>query len=147
MEEAAQAATEGFVLGSYRFNRYKSGKDDPSSLRQILFPLASRREQEPFKKGIRRGTVVSQAANYARDLINTPAADKPPEFLASEAKKIKGVRTRIFHFPQLKKMGMGGIVGVGKGSKFPPVLIEMIYRPSGKPKKKIAIVGKGVTFH
>jgi leucyl aminopeptidase len=146
MEEASQAATEGFVLGSYRFNRYKSGKNDPPSLRQVLFPLASRREQEPFKKGIRRGVVVSEAANYARDLINTPAADKPPEFLASEAKKIKGIRTRVFHFAQLKKMGMGGLVGVGKGSKFPPVLIEMVYRPAGKPKKKIAIVGKGVTF-
>jgi len=146
MEEAAQAVTEGFILGSYRFVRYKSKKDERASLRSVSFPLLSRKETAPFKKGISTGRIVSDATNYARDLINTPSADKPPEYLAKESKKIRGVKTRVFKYAQLKKMGMGGIVNVGKGSKVPPVLIEMIYRPSGKPRKKIAIVGKGITF-
>jgi len=144
-EEISQAATEGFILGSYRFQLYKSKKDGGSSLSQVILASASK-DQGALKKGIRICQVVSEATNYARDLINTPAADKPPEFLAKEAQKIRGIRTRVFKLNDLKRMGMGGIMGVGKGSRFPPVLIEMVYRPSGKPKKKIALVGKGVTF-
>jgi leucyl aminopeptidase len=144
-EEISQAATEGFVLGSYRFQLYKSKKDGGSSLSQVIL-AGPNKDQGAIKKGIRIGQIVSDATNYARDLINTPAADKPPEFLAKEAQKIRGIRTRVFKLKDLKRMGMGGIMGVGKGSRFPPVLIEMTYRPSGKPKKKIALVGKGVTF-
>jgi leucyl aminopeptidase len=125
--------------------RYKSKKDGGSLLSQVVL-AGPQKNQGALKKGIQVGEIVSEATNYARDLINTPAADKPPEFLAKEAQKIRGIRTRVFKLGDLKRMGMGGIVGVGKGSRFPPVLIEMVYRPSGKAKKKIALVGKGVTF-
>ncbi|MFO1518654.1 MAG: leucyl aminopeptidase [bacterium] len=145
-EEIAQALTEGFVLGTYRFTRYKSKKENGATLSQVLLTTASSSEKAALTKGISVGQIVSQATNYTRDLINTPAADKPPEFLAREAQKIPGIRTRVFKISDLKRMGMGGILGVGKGSRFPPVLIEMVYRPSGKPKKRIALVGKGVTF-
>jgi leucyl aminopeptidase len=146
MEEAGQAATEGFVLGAYQFNHYKSKKEEEQNLSQVIFPILSKKELASLKKGIHRGELVAQSTNYARDLINIPAADKPPEFLGREAKKLKGVRTRVYKFKELKRMGMGALAGVGQGSRNPPVFIEMIYRPSGKPKKKIALVGKGVTF-
>ena len=145
LNEISQALTEGFLLGAYRFTRYKSKKEE-STLSQIHLISTSSEDLRLLKKGVEVGEIVSEGTNYARDLINIPSADKPPEFLAKEAQKISGVKTRIFKTNELKKMGMGGIVGVGKGSIHPPVLIEMHYRPSTKPKKKIAIIGKGVTF-
>ncbi len=146
LEEAVQAITEGFVLGDYRFDRYKSKSEKTTSSLQVIFALSHSSQGKAAQHGIERGRVLAQATNYARDLINIPAADKPPEFLAKEAQKISGIRTRVYKLAELKRMGMGGIVGVGKGSRFPPVLIEMVYRPSGKPKKKIALIGKGITF-
>ncbi len=143
-QEIAQAMTEGFILGTYRFTRYKS-KQENHILSQVLFSTSSTSQSNLFKKGIKNGEIVSHATNYARDLTNTPAADKPPQFLANEAKKIRGIQTKVYQLPELKRLGMEGIVNVGKGSKFPPVLIEMIYRPK-KAKKIIALVGKGVTF-
>jgi len=46
---------------------------------------------------------------------------------------------------QLKRAGYGGILGVGGGSSRPPRLVRLHYRP-GKPKAKVALVGKGITF-
>ncbi len=145
-EEASRAATEGFILGSYKFTAYKSKKTPGSKLESVLFPLPSSRFVAGCKKAIHEAEVISQATNFARDLVNTPSHDKPPEVLGKHAQKISGIRTRVFKLADLKRMGMGGIIGVGQGSKHPSVLIEMTYKPSRKPKKVIALVGKGVTF-
>ncbi len=145
-EEVIEAATEGFILASYKFTTYKSKKSAYSSLSEVLYPLPSKKLFLSAKKGIYRAQVLAHATNFARDWVNTPSQDKAPEVLAKQAQKISGVRTRIFKVPDLKRMGMGGILGVGQGSKHPPVLIEMVYKPKGKAKKKIALVGKGVTF-
>lgn len=145
-EEALSAATEGLLLASYKFTSYKSKKNSKRGLDSILFPLPSSRFTASAKKAIQEAQVISNATCFARDLVNTPSHDKPPEMLGKHAQKIPGIRTRVFKVPDLKRMGMGGIIGVGQGSKHPPVLIEMIYKPKGKAKKKIALVGKGVTF-
>jgi len=143
--DAAQAAVEGFILSSYRFTAYKSKKEEAPTLSEInLISLKS--DAADLKKGVAVGTTLSNATNYARDLINMPSSDKHPEFLAKEAQKIPGIKTRVYKLADLKRLGMGGIIGVGKGSNFPPVFIEMIYKPKGRIKKTIAIIGKGVTF-
>lgn len=145
-EEAAHAATEALILASYKFTAYKSKKSPGNKLENVLFPLPSSRFASEVKKAIHEAQVISNATNFARDLVNTPSHDKPPEMLGKHAQKIPGIRTRVYKLSDLKRMGMGGIIGVGQGSKHPSVLIEMIYKPSGKPKKVIALVGKGVTF-
>ncbi len=145
IEDASQIATEGFVLGSYKFNNYRS-KNSKDVLTEIRFLLSSNRTLALAKKGIQLGELLANATNYARDLINTPASDMYPELLGKEAKKIKGIRSQVYTVPALKKLKMGALLGVGQGSRKPPVFIEMIYKPSGKAKKVIALVGKGVTF-
>src|SRR5262249_14264401 len=62
------------------------------------------------------------------------------------AKKIRGVRARVFNHRRLKQIGMGALYGVGMGSTNPPVFVEMHYRPRGRVKKRVAIVGKGIVF-
>ncbi len=145
-EEAVAAATEGLVLASYKFTSYKSKKNSSTFFQEVNYPLPHSKFAANCKKSIQLAHSIASATLFARDLVNTPSHDKPPEILGKHAQKIPGIRTRVFKLPDLKRMGMGGIIGVGQGSKHPPVLIEMIYKPSGKAKKKVALVGKGVTF-
>jgi len=143
--DLGQSLSEGVVLGLYRFDRYKSKKNNDDALRAVSF-VGPGSKPSAFLQGIRRGEAVSQAVCYARDLINIPSRDKPPELLGREAKKFRGIRTRVFNHRQLKTMGMGALYGVGQGSDHPPVFVEMHYKPRGRIKKRVAIVGKGIVF-
>jgi len=145
-EAAVEAATEALILASYKFTAYKSKQTHGGALQAVEFPLPSAKFAAGCKQGIHRAEIVARSANFSRDLVNTPSIDKAPEVLGKHALKIPGIRTRVHKVPDLKRMGMGGILGVGQGSKHPPVLIEMIYKPAGKAKKVVALVGKGVTF-
>ena len=72
-----------------------------------------------------------------------------PEKLAEEAKALArfGITVTVRETKDLEKLGMGGIVGrVGVGGAIPPRLVELLYKPSGKAKKIVALVGKGITF-
>jgi leucyl aminopeptidase len=153
-EEAAHAFAEGMVLGSYRFDRYKAKPIDQASLQKsklkkvIALVPGSSSKRAPTDAGLRRGQIYADAANWARDLVNTPAIDATPAFLASEARKMaaaKGLRSRIWTKADLTKGGFGGILGVGSGSINEPRLIELEYRGGGAGAP-IALTGKGVTF-
>ena len=91
-----------------------------------------------------RGTV------FARDLVNTPAQDMHPEKLVDAARSIaKGnasVRVKVYDRAALVRMGAGGLLGVAQGSDHPPYLVHLVYKPKKATKKRIALVGKAVTF-
>ena len=140
----AQAVVEGILLASYNFNRYK--KKEGSEIKSVGILCPDRSKIPEVRKSIERGEAVSRGTCLARDLINTPARDMTPADLGRAARGLRGVRTRLFNTAWIKRMGMGAYYGVAMGSKYPPVFIEMHYRPAGRPKKKIALVGKGVTF-
>jgi leucyl aminopeptidase len=150
-EEGAHAFAEGIVLGSYRFDRYKERPIDEASqekprLKKVVV-LASG-DPKAIKVALRTGQVYGEAANWARDLVNTPALDATPDFLAREAKKMaaaQGLECKIWAKDELAKGGFGGIVGVGSGSVNEPRLIELRYKGAGTDAP-IAVTGKGVTF-
>src|SRR5439155_9275678 len=97
---------------------------------------------------IEKARIYSQATMLARDLINEPPSRMNPERLTEEALKLhkSPISVRVFDHKELVKMGMGGILGVGAGGAVPPRLVELIYKPAGKAKKAVALVGKGITF-
>ena len=144
--EVACALTEGAILGGYKFKTYKTKKDPLPNPEVMHFILSGKTSVQKFTQGVRRGETLAQGVYLSRDLGNIPAADKPPLKLAQIALRLKGVRVRVFRQAQLKKMKMNGILVVGKGSVQPPVFVEMIYRPKGRSKKVVALVGKGITF-
>src|SRR5207302_7472094 len=85
----------------------------------------------------------------ARDLINTPAGDLTPAVFADRAVEVAGaagIGIEVVDEKQAAKLGLGGIVGVGKGSDNPPRLVKLTYAPAGKPRGHVALVGKGITF-
>jgi leucyl aminopeptidase len=150
-ESSAQAFVEGMVLGAYRFTRYKERPIDDASQEKVSLKKVvglSDDDPKPLRAAMRRGQVYGEAANWARDLVNTPALDATPIFLAQEARKmaaLNGLECRIWTKADLKKGGFGGILGVGSGSVNEPRMIELSYKGAGNARP-IAITGKGVTF-
>jgi leucyl aminopeptidase len=107
------------------------------------------------RDGVSRGSRLGEAINWGRALVATPPAELRPEDLARAAKKVAvgldarasaRIRVRVLGVPELRKLGAGGILAVGKGSQAPPRLILAEYRGGSPGEKWTALVGKGVTF-
>ena len=139
-EGSEGAVAEGLLLGLYRFNAYKSE------------PKASKVQRITFLGGdnaaLDRAATIAEATAAARDLINEPASTLLPEVLAARAKEmgdVAGFECDVWDEKKLEEQGFGGLLGVASGSANPPRFIVMRYAPAGA-KKKVALVGKGVTF-
>ena len=146
--DAVQAAVEGIVLGTYRFDRYKTAGSETKALTRITVLGSARADAKVARDAVKRGQVVAEAVCWARDLVNTPAGDMPPAEIAREAQKMArevGLRCKIWGKPELEKGGFGGILGVGAGSVNPPRLIELWYKGAGT-ETPIALTGKGIAF-
>jgi leucyl aminopeptidase len=145
--EAVQAAAEALALGTYRFDRYKTEKDDrPRAISKVV--VLGDVPSKAGKDAVTRGAVVADGVAFARDLVNTPAGDMPPAQIAREAQKMAkavGLTCKVWGEAELKKGGFGGILGVGAGSVNPPRLIELSYRGGGNAAP-IALTGKGISF-
>ncbi len=151
-EDVAAAAVEGLILGSYRFTAFRSGKTAPKD--QGLSKITVLATDKEAKKQSAHGAAVATAVATARDFVNTPPSHLFPAEFAQRAKALGdsvGLEVEVLDALALQKGGYGGIVGVGQGSSRPPRLVRLIHRGSKlakKPKqaKKVALVGKGVTF-
>jgi leucyl aminopeptidase len=146
--EIARAFVEGFLLGSYRYLRYKAEQNGrPNRIASVTVVGAKASDARAFKNAVEQATAIAEGTNLARDLTNTPAGDKSPESLAQEAKRIakNGLKIKVLDEKQLEEKGFGGILGVGRGSPKPPRLIELRYDKPGS-KRTVAFVGKGITF-
>ena len=148
-EAALQATAEGILLGSYRFDRYRTTATDlPKPLRKVTVIGATKADAKAARAALERGRVIADAVNWARDLVNTPAGDMPPAQIAREAQKMArqvGLPCKVLGEAELKKGGFGGILGVGAGSVNPPRLIELTYKGAGTATP-IALTGKGIAF-
>jgi leucyl aminopeptidase len=146
--DCARAMVEGVRLADYKFARYK--KDKSKSPDEFEIVTKDGRAVRAAQRGIVDGEVGAAGTVFARDLVNTPGQDMHPETLVDAAKMIgkgKGsIRVRVYEKERLEKMGAGGILGVAQGSECPPYLVHMVYTPEKRTKKKVALVGKAVTF-
>jgi len=148
-----RAAVEGVLLGAYRFDRYRTnGADERGSLGalRVALPPAVRRS-EALDEALRLAARVAEATNYARDLVNEPAAHLTPERLAEEARRLgreTGLKVRVDGPEELRRLKMGMFSAVGQGSANPPRLIELGYVPKGKAASlpPLLLVGKAITF-
>lgn len=151
--EAAQAMTEGAILGSYQFTEYRSERNGKTSNEPVAVTLLvpDKAALKAATEGVRRGTATAQAAWFTRDLCNHPSNVMTPTRIAAEAKAIAketGVDLTIIEKKELEALGAGALLGVGRGSHEPPKLIVLEYRGPKTPKssKPTVLVGKTVTF-
>lgn len=146
--ERMQALAEGLVLGGYRFEKYKDKKGIRNpTLKTIV--LSYKGDTKPISKAFSLGSVIADAINYARDLVNTPADEMTPERIAKESTAIcRGtpLSCKVLGEKEIEREKMGLILAVSKGASNPPRFIHMQYKPARKARLKIALIGKGVTF-
>jgi leucyl aminopeptidase len=148
------AAVEGLILGAYRFTDFRSEKTAPkdAGLRKITALAADTKAKT--KESAERSAAIATAVATARDLVNTPPSHLFPAEFAKRAKALgeaAGLEVQVLDDKALAKDGYGGITGVGKGSSRPPRLVRLAHRGSAlkknpKKAKKVALVGKGITF-
>lgn len=146
--ELGRVLAENLELANYEFRAYKT---PPKGGFPELAAVYVEGANADFKKGIAKGQTIAREMNYARDLANTPGGDMTPSLLAEAAKRqLKGTKAKvaILNTPDIKKLKMGLILGVAKGSSAPPKFIVVEYWGAGKgPKQKpVVLVGKGITF-
>jgi leucyl aminopeptidase len=147
----AAAAVEGAVLGTYRFNRHRTPKDDESKpVAELTLVFADpRAKSAATQKAVDEALARAEAVSFTRDLVNEPPSLKPPEKMGEIALGLekKGcVSVKVLHKADLEKLGMGGILRVGAGSHQPPCLVHLTYVPKAKSKKTVVVIGKGITF-
>lgn len=149
-EAAATHLAFGAVLGQYDFDKYRSRSDD--SPRTGVGELAVR---SPGSGAARaeydaQWKPVADAVRFARDLITEPGnAVYPEEFVARTRAALAGVpdvSIEVLDVPAMERLGMGGILAVGKGSARPPRLMVVRYDGGRRGDAPLAFVGKGITF-
>jgi leucyl aminopeptidase len=138
-DDALQGLVEGLLLGSYAFTR--KSKPPQRALSEIVLVVKDVARHQP---AVARSLVVVAAVAAARDLVNTPPAEKSPAWLAKQAVGLlKGLEVRVRDEKDLAAEGWGGTLAVGMGSSRPPRVVEVTYRGGGR---HVALVGKGITF-
>ncbi len=152
--ETLGPVAEGAALGAYRFDQYRTeDRDERVALEavRLVLPDGAARPRE-LGDILNRVLQISEAANFARTLVNEPAGHLTPEALAEEASRAakgRGLEVRVSGPRELKKLRMGMFSAVGQGSQNPPRLIEIAYRPkkgSAAKARPVSLVGKAITF-
>lgn len=154
MEEVTLAATtqaivEGVSLGLYRFDKYISGKkQDYMAIKHLKINVRDLVTQE-LEESARKGEVLAQSTNMARDLVNEPACQMTPAafaLAAAEVAKSHGIKIKIMQREELVKENMHALLAVNAGSAEPACVVVMEYDGGRSEDKVLGLVGKGVTF-
>jgi leucyl aminopeptidase len=152
VHRAAEAVAEGLLLGSYRFDVYKTEKGEEDGKGEVKRVTLVEREVEKVREvedAVHAAEVICRAVNRTRELVNQPAGYKTPSKLAEvalEVAKEAGLKAHVIDRAEAEKLGMGAFLGVAQGSDQPPKFIVLEYWGAGPEVKPVALVGKGITF-
>ena len=150
--EMIQAVAEGMTLAEFDAGSYKTAGYDPFELTGLGIIVAERAEQgeRAARDAVRRGRVVGEQCNMARQLDNEPGNTLTPSIFAERLSQIArdgGLSVSVLDHHELERLGMGMLLGVGRGSAEPPRLVAIRYDPAGAPESPVlGLVGKGITF-
>ncbi|OQX59195.1 MAG: leucyl aminopeptidase [Helicobacteraceae bacterium 4484_230] len=142
---------EGFLLGSYSYQNYKS--EPKKSEFETLFLSSDNFNGEEItfnelRTAADNAVITANATNYTRDLVNTTPQDMNPEIMAQAAQELadkNGLDCEVFDEKRLEEEKMNAILSVGRASVHKPRMIHLSYLPEN-PKTKITLVGKGLTY-
>ena len=141
-----QVVTEGLLLALHQDNRFKSEVDDKKKLKLTEVHLL---ESAGNDAAIVKAQAICDGVILARELVAAPANFVTPMSMATTAEELAkeyGFTLKILEQAECEALGMGAFLGVSQASEMPPKFIHLTYTPQGTPRRKLAIVGKGVTF-
>lgn len=146
-----EAAIEGLILGAYRFTQFRSDKTAPKDAGLRKITVLAPDTKAATKDAAARAEAIATAVATARDFVNTPPSHLYPAEFAKRAQALgeaAGLSVEVIDDKALAADGYGGIIGVGKGSSRPPRLVRLTHQgaKNSENSKKVALVGKGITF-
>ena len=147
----ARCWVEGAEMATSPIGELKTGKKKGTLPKQVKL-LADGKRAKALREGVTEAEAFAAGCIFARHLVNLPPNILTPGEMASQARRMartEGLTCKILNVAQMKKLNMGGILGVGQGSRQEPRLIDLRYAPpgaAGKKAPKVTLVGKGVTF-
>ncbi|HEY1101564.1 MAG TPA: leucyl aminopeptidase, partial [Myxococcota bacterium] len=148
LEVGVEAAAEGALLAGYRFDKYLTKDKPTSTLTTVELALPGRSKVDG---ALARAQAIAEGVCFARDLVNEPPASLTPVEFARRAQvagKAAGLKVTVLDEKGILREKMGLMYGVAKAALpyTPPRVVRLEYRPRGKAKKHVALVGKGLTF-
>jgi len=135
---------EGFLMGAYKFHRYKSAGKEPDA--DIVLHAAETSVSGAEAEKIR---AMANGASFARDLSNMSTNELYPLAFAEIISKRfanSDVKVRVYNADELEKEGFVGTAAVGRGSGHEPCYLELAYKTADEAEPLLALAGKGITF-
>lgn len=142
-EDCAKIIVEGTMIGGYSYDKYKT--DVKEIVKTFTIVETDKEKFAKATEGFTKGLLIGETINYTKDLITEPAENITPAKLAEIASELDLDEVKIYEKKDIQNMQMGAFLAVGQGSAHSPRFIHMEYIPK-KPKKKIVLIGKGITF-
>jgi leucyl aminopeptidase len=135
----------------YRINDLKTARKPPKpAQRRVTIANIKPADRAAVRRGVSHGEAISAGQNTLRDLGNLPGNICTPRYLAACARALgkthRGLKVKVLEEPQIKRLKMGCLLAVSRGSAEPPRFIVMEHRGAGRNAAPIVLVGKGVTF-
>lgn len=145
----ATATAEGLLLGNYRFDRYLTENSETPTLAEVKFFTSLTKAR--LRQAMVHAKAVAEGVSLARDLVNECAGALTPVEFAKTAKRVgkdASLEVQVLAEKELAKEKMGMMLAVAQAAQpyTPPRLVRLHYKPTKKAKKKICLVGKGLTF-
>ncbi len=140
------ALVEGFVLGGYTYENYKS-KKSTTTLKDISLIYT----KDDYKSAIKifsDAVIIADSTCFTRDIVNTTPEDLNPETFAKLAKKLakeNNLGCTVLDEKGLKKENCTSMLAVGRASRHESQLIHLSYKPKNA-KKVVNLIGKGLTY-
>jgi leucyl aminopeptidase len=146
---AAGALVEGSLLASYQFNKYRSAAKNSAALKSLTLGKSGLTRNTELEQAVRNAEETIAGVCLARDLINEPPSVTTARYLGEQAERHcrgRGLSVDVWGKKKIESMKLAGLLAVNRGSQEEPRFITIHYKPPGKPRKKIALIGKGITF-
>lgn len=144
----AEIIATQFEIANFEFVKYKTPPAEGWFFVKKISVLSDRLIPH-LAQHLATGKIIGEEINHARTLSNTPGGDMTPDALAKAAKdagKRCGFKVNVLGEKEIERLGMGGIIGVSRGSAERPHFIIMEYTQGRRSEKPIVLIGKGVTF-
>ena len=136
----------GYLLRSYRFDRYQEDRVDPAEL-PVVHLLTDDGSGADYENDL---AYLAEGVYFARNMSSEPGNLMYPEafvdLVKAGFKGLRNVKIRVLDERDLQRLDMGAHWGVGKGSSRPPRLLIIEYMGASEESAPIALVGKGITF-
>lgn len=149
IDSAAQAVTEGALLGLYSYHGQKSTPDESNKL-ETLTVMVNEAGRETAERGLAVGVAMASGTHLSRDLANLPPNICTPAYLAQAAVRMAGehgLRANVLERGQMIALRMGALLGVAQGSHNSPRFIILEHNAARADElDTVVLVGKGVTF-